>query len=432
VKPPADRERLPDGRPRIPWAEPSSGVRAVVELRRRGDELVDPVDRRGRLRSDRVLLVAATPPVRDAEGLGLSDADWRFVVDADRREWSSVTSRFKGAAAQVAMALAEAGVVELLVPTGASRANVDRCIRWYLSPAWVDRSRVAADDRSQTHADATARAAHLAAQVRALDPGFAAALLDTAVTSPTFPVLTAAAADLVGGVSHDGPRAFSQTHFGHTKARDDAPKLLRAAGVSEDTLDALGLRRSPYVGIGGPVTAAGWDAATWPGPVRLRVDPHRPLPVVLHPGARALLLVENLQAAETVCDTHPDVGVVWFAGQPADTVLAVCAALATSAADTGALILVAPDADLGGVRIAARVLTVVPKHARVQLIDVGDMPHTAQKLFPEATLDVLHGTTASGPHAELLTRFADAVATRGYPVEQEAVIRAALRSALGT
>jgi len=95
-----------------------------VELRRRGDELVDPVDRSGRLRSDRVLLVAATPPARDAEGLGLSDADWRFVVGADRRGWSSVTARFKGAAAQGALALAEAGVVELLVPTGASRANV--------------------------------------------------------------------------------------------------------------------------------------------------------------------------------------------------------------------------------------------------------------------------------------------------------------------
>lgn len=119
-----------------------------------------------------------------------------------------------------------------------------------------------------------------------------------------------------------------------------------------------------------------------------------------------------------------------FAGQPADTVLAVCASLATGAADTGALILVAPDADLGGVRIAARVLTVVPRHARVQLIDVGDIPHTAQKLFPEATLDVLHGITASGPHADMLTRFAAAVAGRGYPVEQEALIRAALRSAL--
>ena len=70
-------------------------------------------------------------------------------------------------------------------------------------------------------------------------------------------------------------------------------------------------------------------------------------------GARALLLVENLQAAETACDMFPDVAVIWFAGQPADAVLAVCV---SAARQTSGPILVAPDADLGGVRIANRLL----------------------------------------------------------------------------
>ena len=57
------------------------------------------------------------------------------------------------------------------------------------------------------------------------------------------------------GVSHAGPRAFSQTHFGHTKAREDAASVLRAAGVPESIVVTLGLRRSDRIGVAGPIVA---------------------------------------------------------------------------------------------------------------------------------------------------------------------------------
>ena len=132
------------------------------------------------------------------------------------------------------------------------------------------------------------------------------------------PVLGYAAEDLAAGVSHDGPRAFSQAHFTHTRAREDVAAILLDGSASEASLLALGLRRSPYLGLGGPVT--------------------------LH--------TENLQAAEAACDTYSDLAVTWTAGQPADSPLR----LITHLADQVEHVLIITDADLGGVRIAQRVL----------------------------------------------------------------------------
>lgn len=78
--------------------------------------------------------------------------------------------------------------------------------------------------------------------------------------------------DELAGTTHDGPRAFSQTHFGDTKVRDAAPAILAAAGAAPATLAALGLTRSPYLGLGGAiavVTSNGLplDLRTLAGPV---------------------------------------------------------------------------------------------------------------------------------------------------------------------
>lgn len=460
------RERLPDGRLRLRWAEPSPWLRAGVPMRRRDGELVDPVDRRGRVKAAAVHLTAPVPAVRevhirrrdghlvdpqfgwahtlvasvalvrtdptDPDVVNLTGVDWRFVLGADRRAWTVVEGRFDDDAHRVALALAEAGVVELVVPITPAGADMPHPIRWHLTAPWVDIAREMSTHRTETTTTLRARAADLADRIHARDAGFADALRTTPAHSPTLPILVAAAEDLLTGTTHDGPRAFSQAHFGHTKAREDAPERLRTAGVAEDTLDALGLRRSPYVGLGGPVTAAGWDATGWAGPVLFRAEPHRDLDPHLSGTSRALLLVENLQAAETVCDQHSDIAVVWFAGQPAASVVDVCATLATQAAASNLRVLIAPDADLGGVRIAARLLERLPAVADVRVIDTGEAAHEIRSRFSDATLTAVQDMTNAeiGAHTHLLHVFAKAVAARGYPVEQEATIRAAITSAI--
>ncbi|WP_448062485.1 hypothetical protein [Cellulomonas hominis] len=222
----------------------------------------------------------------------------------------------------------------------------------------------------------------------------------------------------------------SRPHRSGVNQTLSSPELLRRAGVSEGTLRDLGLARSPYVGIVGAIDVNGLPlGAALPGPVRLRATGHDPLDARVNDGARALWLVENLQAAETACDMFPDVAVIWFAGQPADAVLAVCV---SAARQTSGPILVAPDADLGGVRIANRLLAALPSRSRVHVVDAGVGTTAPTMVFSNVSLDELDriGRDADGPHASHLSAFARAVADRGYPVEQEASIRAALSIAL--
>jgi hypothetical protein len=151
-------------------------------------------------------------------------------------------------------------------------------------------------------------------------------------------VLGYAAEDLAAGVSHDGPRAFSQAHLTHTRAREDVAAILLDGSASEASLLAPGLGRSPYLGLGGPVTlhtATGHvlDLGALDGPVRFRADQRTP--VTATTTAVTLLVIENLQAAEAACDTYSD--------------------SITHLADQAEHVLIITDADLGGVRIAQRV-----------------------------------------------------------------------------
>jgi hypothetical protein len=268
------------------------------------------------------------------------------------------------------------------------------------------------------------RRAQLAATaVRDIDQDLAAALSSARGTEPRLPTLVYAAEDLTAGITHDGPRAFSRAHFGHTKARDDATDILAAAGIRDASLFALGLRRSPYLGLGGPVVIhtrdTGLELSLLDGPILLRADQRRQ--PALATTADVLLVVENLQAAESACDAFPHVAVVWTAGQPADAALGLMASLAYEVEQ----LVIVPDADLGGVRIAQRVLTALPIHASTAIIDVGQQPHPTREPFGPASLAGLR-SALNGPAANL----AAACLTRGYPVEQEAATRAAIAATL--
>jgi hypothetical protein len=164
-------------------------------------------------------------------------------------------------------------------------------------------------------------------------------------------ILVTAAEDLAEGVRHEGPRAFSQAHFGDTKRADDVAQVLREAQVPTWVLLELGVACSPYLGLGGPllVSAEGAtiDVGVFWGPVLLRSD-QPGLRVELKAPGVPLLVVENLQAAEAVCDRFPAVAVAYTSGLAGAATLALIGSLASQA---GRLILI-PDVDLGGVRIA--------------------------------------------------------------------------------
>jgi Protein of unknown function C-terminus (DUF2399) len=81
-----------------------------------------------------------------------------------------------------------------------------------------------------------------------------------------------------------------------------------------------------------------------------------------------MVIVENLQAAETLADQRHDLGVIYTAGVPSDHALALIGRLAEASPH----VLLVPDADLGGVRIAERVLRAAPA---AEVIDIGSYSH---------------------------------------------------------
>jgi hypothetical protein len=180
--------------------------------------------------------------------------------------------------------------------------------------------------------------------------------------------------------------------------------------ASEASLLALGLRRSPYLGLGGPVTlhtATGHvlNFGALDGPVRFRADQRTPVPATTT--AVTLLVIENLQAAEAACDAYPDLAVTWTAGQPADSALR----LITHLADQIKHVRVITDADLGGVRIAQRVLAALNHPETTHVIDVGEQPHTKRAPFGPDSMASLQAARRDDHVGALAT----ACLTRGYP-----------------
>jgi hypothetical protein len=411
---------LPDPLPRAHVIGLPDGLAAEPTTRPDGTL---PRDRRQRLKITEVTLRAAAgqPAAPGDQVAGVSAADLKWAVSTATRRWTSITSRFGGRAPEISERLCRAGIVTI-------RARVDDDLRlgaylsWAATPEWAT---AAGRGRDEASADARQwrQRAHAAADgVEDLAPSLAGALRAAQGNQPRLPVLIYAAEDLAAGVFHDGPRAFSQTHFGDTKAHDDVATILTNAGATTDVLVALGIRRSPYIGLGGPFLLRGGGEhlvhlAEFDGPIRFRVD--QPLATTVAADCRTLLVIENLQAAEAVCDHYPDVAVIWVAGQPANPTLQIVRSVAH-----GLRVLIAPDADLGGVRIANRVAAALPDNvAAVEVLDVGETSHPGGARFGANVLVALSAVAdGNSPAAGL----AAACLRRGYRVEQEALIRAAV------
>ncbi len=377
---------------------------------------VERTHRRGLRKITRVELV----PAGDILRVEMDDSEERWVLDAARRRWNTVQSRYRDRAMARAVELVRAGVVRLICPVD-DRMHVGDPTAWVLTEEWDRRADEATSRRQHAREQWSELAVTAADNVQRVSPPLAMALRAASSASPTTPVLVYAAEDLVRGVVHDGPRAFSQAHFADTKARDDVADILRRAGVGDEVLVALGVRRSSRLGVSGPVDCeiAGQvvELHLLDGPVLLRADQHD---IVLRMGRASLVVVENLQAAEVLADQLPGIAVLYSAGPPADAALALIASLGLQASEQ----LIVPDADLGGVRIAERLLSALP-NARV--IDIGDHDHPVGVSWPADGLSVTGlRAAADGP----VGQFAVACLARGYPVEQELATVSAVRAAL--
>lgn len=363
------------------------------------------------------------PPQRPA-GL-LSDTDWAWMIRSEHA-WKQVADRFGAKAETIVFALARAGCLTIGYDLQGGRpAAMPKRVYPHpdLAAAEKDRRTIRRDQRTTLQA----RAAELAADLRDEWPGVAQAL--HATDHPDrLGWAVAAAADLAAGVVHDSVRAFAQTHAGNTKARDDVQRLLTDLGFDPDALAALGLSRSPYIGVGGPirlhVAGAVIDLSALPGPHDIRLSPPHPATIAVRPGAEPLLIIENRQAAETLCDIDAGVPVIWCHGQPPEPVLN----LITEAAAQVSSVLICTDADLGGVRIAGRIHHRLTSEVTVHVIDVGTAGHEPGRAFSAYSRAHLEPFATRN---DQIGAFARSCLDRGYAIEQEVTIRAALATALG-
>ncbi|WP_125777964.1 DUF2399 domain-containing protein [Antribacter gilvus] len=355
----------------------------------------------------------------------LTDTQWRWATSAPRL-WRTVVSELGDRAGEVAIELARAGCIALEHDYRAgSIAQLPR--RWIPHPDLVTQHTDRRDQqRSAQHALNTC-AEQLSALLTDEWPGVA-----TALTTPTTEVrltwLVRAAEDLMAGRSHDGPRAFVQHHVGKTKEREDLTRLLADAGFEQEALAELGVNRNPYIGLGGPVRAhydgRVLDWTGWPGPHDIRLPGHRDIRVEVQAGTEALVVIENRQAAETICDTHPDLAVVWCHGQVPEQVLR----LINQAAETVRTVVICPDADLGGVRIASRIHDNLPVGTDAKIVDIGMSEHAVEgEAFGESARDQL---AVAARRDDAVGHFARACLERGYAIEQEAPARAAIETFL--
>jgi hypothetical protein len=378
-------------------------------------------DRAGRPKVRRVHL-RAHPPTRPQRPAGLvNDADWNWATSAPRR-WNTITTKLHDLASDVALALARAGCVAL--EHDYRSGTICHPPRgWIPHPDLADHHATGKQTRQAARQELLDRAGELRDVLIGEWPGVAAALTAPA-TDPRLVWLVRAAEDLVADRSHDGPRAFVQHHAKNTKAREDLPRLLTDAGFEAEALVLLGVNRNPYIGLGGPIRAhhngRTLDWTGWPGPHDIRLPAHRTITLDVAPGTHVLLVIENRQAAETICDTHPDTAVIWCHGQPPDPLLHLINQAAIGVND----VVICPDADLGGIRIAARIHDHLPPDTRRVIVDIGVGEHDQGEPFSTLTRDRI-ATTAERNDA--VGVFARSCLARGYAVEQEAPARAALQ-----
>ena len=90
-------------------------------------------------------------------------------------------------------------------------------------------------------------------------------------------------------------------------------------------------------------------------------------------------------------------------------------------------VVICPDADLGGIRIAARIHDSLPPGTRRVIVDAGTAAHDRGDPFSSTTRDLI---AAAAQRRDAVGAFAAGCLARGYAVEQEAPTRAALHPLL--
>lgn len=388
-------------------------ARPVYRYRTSNDGDRVPVKtRRGLQKFDRVMLVAGKhQPAADAV---MDEREKRFILGAQRRVWRSIESRYGQDAWSRCIELARANVVELRCDV-AGELELGQLVDWQLTPSW---SRMRSERVGARKADrdlVRQGALEVADSIDDICPEFARVLRNAPPHMPALPAVIAVARDLRDGLMSASPRAFSQRHFGSTKAHDGVAHVLERLGVPSWVADATGVRRSSRIGVAGQIVVdAGSErfrADAFAGPVTLRAN-QAGLRLLLTSDAVALILVENLQAAEALADARGDLAIVYTGGMPGHATLDRIGEIASRAAET----LIATDADLGGVRIAEQLLEVTPK---ARLIDVGTVPHDPQ---PPWSADSAYRRSLERTRNGSAGNFADAVLERGYPLEQELLL----------
>jgi hypothetical protein len=407
----------------LPWVRGvPDGLCAYAPLPPSG---VYPRDRLGRPKPKRVRLRSAETPPTPARPDGISDSDWNWLTSTSRN-WTTVSQRLGENAYPMAVTLARTGCLTIEHDLNLS-ALVQPPRRLHPHP---DLARSHTDAREHRRHEASTLRTHavqLATTLADEWPGAAAALRTTTHPDRLTWIINAAT-DLADGRIHDSVRAFVQVHAGHTKARDDVHHLLAEVGFEPDAIAALGLARNPYIGLGGPLELTTNDGVLalncLPGPHDIRLPGGRVMALRLTVPARTLLVIENRQAAESACDAYPGLPVVWCHGQPAAPILDLIA----QAAEQAHSVLLCPDADLGGVRIAARIYDHLTPGHNCRILDVGDGEHSPGREFNSHSRTHL---TALAERKDVVGRFANACLTRGYAVEQEAAAKTALRAIFG-
>jgi hypothetical protein len=424
-------------------------ARSVQKLRVDATSWRQVRDRRQRQWLETVILMTPHAPPDDVAThlqsvLGHSPGTCTFILGAQRRSWRAIQDRFGADALPTAFGLVRCGAIYLKC-TVTEELSLGTPTGWYLTEAAMADAARQAEAASAARADLDSRRrAVLARLIDLLAPPTTwspaggtnaeisqeaiealAAALESADGAARLPVLIAAAEDLLAGIRHGSPRAFSIAHFAHSKERDDAAALLADVGVPEEVAAALGIRRSPRIGVAGAIDAIvrGQKIPLSPldGPALIRADQTG---LMLVTSAQRLIIVENLQAAENLAEQPvlQPLAIAYSAGQPS----AAARRLITALCDQVDATLLCPDADLGGVRIASAILNELPASASetVTISDAGAWPHKPQHRWPTDGATVAGLTRALESPA---TELARACLNRGYRVEQEEHIYEAVR-----
>jgi hypothetical protein len=434
-------------------------------------------DRRRRLRLDEVALCAEEVAVAGAPALPAALTPYRrFVFGASRRTWSAVSDRLGANASDLGLDLVRAGIVTVVCKADEA-LQLGALLRWHLTEAGAGLAAAYAREVAE-HRDATA--SELARSVAELQQaqhdlanaapgpadeqtdaaglgeltvsaGAVGSLLDALRASQpgsTRAALLAVTRDLLGGVRHESPRAFSLAHFADSKERDDVAARLADASVDADVARALGVLRAPRLGVAGQLRVCtrtcdddatspdaalhfadhGWDVAALAGPSLLRTDT---LGLHLHLTGRDVVVLENLQAAEAVDELRRredlPLAVLYCGGVPGEGTRALIAQAARDVPAADGRVLLCTDADFGGVRIAEAIAQALDPSALTvtRLSDIGAWPHRPQRRWPEQSESRRGLTDAVGGAGRAR---AAACLERGYRVEQEEAIVTAVRA----